>query len=231
MKKTLHFIISIGLTLLLVYVIYQQVPDWRRAWNTAVAGKPMFLITGIALVLLHMVLRSIRWGLLLAPTKSHVPLKTLVSLTFVKYVMNLVPPRVGEVAASVLLARKEKLFAASVLATTLLERILDLITVLALGGFYFAFMSHLHAPASQTGQQMLSTLQRYSLRISIVLLLGTVVILCLMKKRRWEGRSFESVCKFVFQFLEGFRVLRQGRMLVHVLLLSLAIWIVIALQL
>src|SRR5688500_9018283 len=128
MKKTLQLVISIGLTLLIGYVIYRGVPDWGQAWTVMIKARPHLLLAGLGFVMLHMLLRALRWGVLLTPVKAKISLRNLFSLTLVKYVINVIPPRAGEIAASVVLAKKENISTASVIAASLLERILDMMT-------------------------------------------------------------------------------------------------------
>src|SRR5256886_2833373 len=174
MKKWLQIGLSLGLTLLIGYILYRGVPDWGQAWNVMIQGRPVFFLAGFSFVMLHMLLRAVRWGVLLSPVKPKISLKNLFSLTLVKYVINAIPPRAGEVAASVVLARKENVPAASVIAASLLERILDMLTVVVIFGFYLVFFAHLYVPNSERGSEIMLTIQNYSVKGFIILCLGFV---------------------------------------------------------
>jgi Lysylphosphatidylglycerol synthase TM region len=113
MKKLGQIAISLGLTLLIGFILYRGVPDWGQAWRVMIQGRPLLLLAGFAFVMLHMLLRAVRWGVLLSPVKAAICLRNLFSLTLVKYVVNVIPPRAGEVAASVVLAKKERISIAS----------------------------------------------------------------------------------------------------------------------
>ena len=141
MRILLPWVVSLSLTLLVGSLIYFSVPDWGQSWRVMLQGRPVFLLAGLGLTLLHMGLRAWRWGVLLSPVKHPLAYQALFSLTVAKYVINLIPPRAGEVVASVVLARKERIPAASVIATSLLERILDLITVVGIFAVYLALFS------------------------------------------------------------------------------------------
>ena len=103
MKKFFQLGISLALTVLVGYLIYRGVPDWGLAWRVMIQARPQFLLAGLGFVLLHMLLRAVRWGVLLSPVKRGISLKNLFSLTLIKYTVNIIPPRAGEVAASFLL--------------------------------------------------------------------------------------------------------------------------------
>jgi glycosyltransferase 2 family protein len=231
MKKVSQLGISLGLTFLVGYLIYRGVPDWGQAWRVMIQGRPPFLLAGFGFVMLHMLLRAVRWGVLLAPVKRAIALKNLFSLTLVKYTINVIPPRVGEVAASVVLAKKENISTASVLAASLLERILDVMTVVVIFGFYLSFFSHRYAPSSERGREIMANVQDYSLKGFIVLCLGFLLLGYLLQTDNWLRRVPARLRKIVLPFLEGFRGLQRGGVLLRAVGLSLAIWIVITLQL
>ena len=210
--------------------MYRQVPDWRQAGKVMLEGNPHFLALGVASVLLHMLIRAMRWGVLLSPAKPRISLKTLFSLTVVKYLVNLIPPRAGEVVASVLLARRENLGSARVIATSMFERILDLITLIVFAGLYFVLFAHRHAPPSERGTEILLALQSYSLKALAVSGLAVVVLWFLLRHLRPRAKSSGLLRRLLSQFLEGFRVLHEGGTLLRAVLLSVCIWITIAFQ-
>jgi hypothetical protein len=231
MKKSFQLGISLALTVVVGYLIYRSVPDWGLAWRVMIQGRPHFLLAGLSLVLLHMVLRAVRWGVLLSPVKRGISLKNLFSLTLIKYTVNVIPPRAGEVAASLILAGKERVSAASVIAASLLERILDMMTVVVIFGFYMAFFSHWYAPNSQRGQEVMLVIRSYSLKGFVVLCLGFAVLAWLLRSSQWQKWLPVKLRSIFLPFLDGFRGLQQGGVLFQSVVLSAAIWLVITLQL
>src|SRR5262245_26165297 len=231
MKKFSHLGISLALTLLVGYLIYSGVPDWDLAWQVMIQGRPQFMLAGLGFVMLHMLLRAVRWGVLLSPVKRGIPVKNLFPLTLIKYTVNVIPPRAGEVAASFLLARKEQISAASVIAASLLERILDTMTVVVIFGFYMAFFSHWYPPNSERGQEVMLTIRSYSLMGFIVLCLGFAVLSLLLRSDQWLSHLPLRLRSILLPFLDGFRGLQQGGVLFQSIILSAAIWMSITLQL
>ena len=231
MKKRYQLLISLALTLLIGIIIYRSVPNWGEAWSVMIQGEPGFLLAGFICVMLHMILRATRWGVLLSPVKRRIAFKNLFSLTLIKYVINVIPPRAGEVVASVLLARKEDVPAASVIGASLLERILDMLTVVLVFFFYLSFFSHLYAPSSERGHAIMLAIQSYSIKGFVVLCLG---LMFLFLSLRHSGRLNwlpTVVRRHLTPFLEGFKALQMGGSLLKVAVLSLAIWLIIACQL
>ncbi|MXZ34952.1 MAG: flippase-like domain-containing protein [Acidobacteria bacterium] len=231
MRALFPWIVSLSLTLLVGSLIYFSVPDWGQSWRVMLQGRPDFLLAGLGLTLLHMGLRAWRWGVLLSPVKHPLAYQSLFSLTVAKYVINLIPPRAGEVVASVVLARKERIPAASVIATSLLERILDVVTVVGIFAVYLVLFSGQHPPNSERGQEIMLAIQRFSLIGVPILALALVALVYLAGRWDWTGRIPGRLSRIVVSFGDGFRALRKGGERVEVAVLSLAIWITISLQL
>jgi uncharacterized protein (TIRG00374 family) len=231
MKRTVQIGISLALTAAIGYLVYRGVPDWGQALRVMLRGRPLMLLAGILLVLVHMLLRALRWGVLLSPVKKGVSFRNLFSLTVVKYVVNIIPPRTGEVAASVVLARKEAVPVASVIAASLLERILDMMAVLFLFGVYVVAFARLYTPASQRGRDILLSAQGYSLKSLIVLAIGFVMLAVLLRNPRTTAWIPSKLRSHFLPFLEGFRALESRGGIFKAALLSAAIWLCITTQL
>jgi glycosyltransferase 2 family protein len=231
MKRLGQIGISLGLTLLIGVILYRGVPDWGQAWRVMIQGRPAFLLAGFGFVMLHMVLRALRWGVLLSPVKAEISIRNLFPLTLVKYVVNAIPPRVGEVVASVVLAKKEDIPVASVIAASLLERILDMMTVVIIFGLYLIFCAQLYPPSSEHGQEVMRTIQNYSVKGFVALCVAFLLLGLLLRSPQWLTRIPERIQPILRPFLEGFRALQQGGVLVQAAFLSGAIWLTITLQL
>ncbi len=231
MSRYWHLLVSLGLTFLIGYIIYRGVPDWGEATRVMLNARPLWLLSGLAFESLHMLMRAERWGVLLSHTKSGISRKNLLSLTLVKYVVNIIPPRVGEVAASLLLARKEKIPAPSVIAASVFERILDMMTVVVLFGFYLVFFAQLYLPNSERGEEIILAVRRHSILVFVLLSLGIGILLLLLRSSRWYGWIPGPIRRLVLSFVDGFRALHSGRAVAKVLVLSVAIWLAITAQL
>jgi len=231
MKRRYQLLISFALTLLVGFIIYRSVPNWGKAWSVMIQGQPGFLLAGFSCIMLHMILRATRWGVLLSPVKRGIAFKNLFSLTLIKYVINVIPPRAGEVVASVLLARKEDIPAVSVIGASLLERILDILTVVLIFFFYLSFVSHLYAPSSERGHTIMLAIQSYSMKGFVLVFLGLIFLFLSLRHAGWLNWMPMVIRRHLAPFLEGFRALQMRGALLKVAGLSLAIWLIIACQL
>lgn len=229
--RFIKVIVSICLTVLIGYIIYREVPDWRQSLNVMVQGKALMILAGLIGISFHMLLRAARWGMLLKPSKEGILYKNLFSLTLVKYVINVVPPRTGEIASSILLARKEDMSVATVIAASVFERILDMVTVVALFVAYVVFFGGRFVPKSETGREVILSVRSYSIKGFIVICVVLAVLALLLKITRWSTLIPLKIRKPALHFLDGFRALQSHGAMLKVILLSLAIWITITLQL
>jgi glycosyltransferase 2 family protein len=220
LKKLLPIVISIGLTILIGYILYSDVPDWRKSLKIMLHGSPLWILSGLIFSFLHIVFRAVRWGTLLSTAKPKIQFKNLFSLTLIKYVINIIPPRSGEFAASILLARKEKLSSTTVIAASVFERILDLFSVLIIFGFYLMGS----AADAGKGAEILSSIRIYAIKGIFLLGAGLIVLLILLRNAHWAARIPARIRAPFLSFLEGFRVLQSHGVMFRVLLLSLAVW-------
>jgi uncharacterized protein (TIRG00374 family) len=231
MKRTWYLLVSFALTIIIGYILYRSVPDWRQAGAVMISGKPLWFLGALCFITIHMILRAIRWGILLSPTKKKIPLNNLFSLTLVKYVINIIPPRVGEIAGSVLLARKEKIPATSVIAASLFERLLDLLAVLVIFSFYLVFLAGFHVPSSEKGREVFETIRVSTIIGMAAMALGLIALFLVLHSRRWHDRVPGIIKKHVLSFLDGLRSLQSRSASTKTIVLSIMIWMAISGQL
>ena len=231
MKRPWYLAISIALTAVIGYVLYRSVPDWRQAGAVMISGKPLWFLAGLSFVAFHMLLRAVRWGVLLAPVKEGISLKNLLSLTLVKYVINVIPPRVGEIAGSLLLARKESVPASSVIAASVFERVLDALAVLVIFSFYLVFFAGWYAPTSKSGREIFDTIRVTTVVGMAAMAVALLVLMLVLRSRRWHDHVPGIIRKHVLSFMDGLRAMQSRSAAAKAFALSLLIWLVISAQL
>jgi uncharacterized protein (TIRG00374 family) len=231
MRRIGQIAISAALTVIIGYLIYRSVPDWGEALEVMVKGRPAMFLGGVVFVMVHMILRAARWGVLLSPLKNGISFRNLFSLTLIKYVVNIIPPRTGEVAASVVLARKEGIPSVSVIAASVLERILDLVSVLFLFGVYLAGFGQRFTPSSERGREIILSVRSYSLKTVAVLIIAFILLLVLLRTNAWTERIPGRIRRIILPLLEGLRALETRGGVIKAAILSVAIWLSITVQL
>jgi uncharacterized protein (TIRG00374 family) len=229
-RKFLPLIISVGLTVLIGYFLYRDVPDWRKSFKWMIQGNLLWILAGAFFEFLHIYFRAARWGALLSTAKPNIRFKNLFSLTLIKYVINVIPPRSGEFAASILLARKENISSATVIAASVFERILDLFSVFMLFTIYLVSWGSRVVGNTEGGAAIILRIRDYSIKGLIVFVIGLAVLLILLRNAHWAARIPSKIRIPMMGFLEGFRALQSHGDMLRVVLFSIAVWLCITLQ-
>ncbi len=129
--------------------------DWG-ALVRALRGAHVWPLIGVlAATLAAYWARSWRWGYLLAPL-ARVKQADLFSATMVGFGASLVVPRSGELLRPWLVSRRHPLSTSAGFATIIIERLIDLITVLALFALYLFVLPQ---PAAQVENRWMNLLQ------------------------------------------------------------------------
>jgi uncharacterized protein (TIRG00374 family) len=106
--------------------------NFADVWKHVQTARLDMLVAGLGCVALTYVLRTIRWQCLLAPL-GPTRFRTAFRTTMIGFAaLGLLPARAGDVLRPYLLARREGLRTPATFATVVMERVLDLIAVLAL---------------------------------------------------------------------------------------------------
>lgn len=138
MRSHLKMLAVAGLTLALLGLSMWGV-DFARVWKEILGAKAWALGMLLACTALTYVLRALRWQYLLlpiGPTRFREAFRT----TVIGFAANTVLPlRAGEMVRPYLLARREGLSVAATFTTIIIERILDLVTVLVFFGLFVLF--------------------------------------------------------------------------------------------
>lgn len=184
------------------------------------------------------VFRALRWQYLLLPI-GRVRFATAFRTTIIGFGANgLLPGRVGEVLRPYLLARREGLDPTAAFATIVLERALDLITLLVLFAASLAVLDPQFAVkdgqtlrAVQFGAAVAGGVALAGLALAFVFAGHAERVGRLTERltRRLPSRIGRVAVKLVSAFGQGFGVLRTPAALVPAFLWSLAVWISIAL--
>jgi hypothetical protein len=125
--------LSIGVSAVLLYFAARGV-DWGMAAAALAGAHYIYVLPMVGTVVWTLYIRAQRWRLLLRPLGSPA-MANLVSATNLGFMANmLLPLRIGEVIRPVLLSRKENKPLGGILATIVLERVFDLLTVVMLFG-------------------------------------------------------------------------------------------------
>ena len=141
MRSPIRTAIVLTVAAALVVVFLRNVP-LRDVANAIVHARLRWLGVSFVTAVLSLVIRSLRWQYLLEPL-GHASFANAFRATAVGFAASsILPARAGEVIRPYFLARHENMTATGAFATIILERVLDLLTVLVLlASFVFVFDS------------------------------------------------------------------------------------------
>lgn len=231
-RTVLIFLLTIGLL-----AFFFRKADPAEVWAETRRADPLLLLYAVVVTALTYGVRAWRWQSLLAPigpTRYIVAFET----TVIGFAANsLIPGRIGEVLRPYLLARREHLNATSAFATIILERFLDLVTVLLL----FAAFVFTAGPGVISGDPAQFALVKFGGGVAAASAVAGLVVLfalaghperlgraTLRVERLLPARLAGILAAFVETFAQGLAVMRHPMRLVTALALSFPMWMSIA---
>lgn len=231
--KTL--LIAVATVALVAWFLRQA--DFSQVGREIRGARAGPLALALVATALTYVLRALRWQYLLAPigpTRFSQAFRT----TVIGFAANTVlPARIGEVVRPYLLARREGLSIPATFATIILERLLDLVTVIVMFGlFAFAFDPGMAAVNRDVYEKV-----KIGAGLAALGALGAVVMVVVLAGRRDEVGALVArasrvlpptlatrVAHLAHTFVQGMAVMRDPRRLGQSLLLSIPLWLSIA---
>ena len=233
-RTALILLVTVGLL-----AFFLRDADMAGVWAETRRADPRLLTIALIATIGTYVLRAWRWQSMLAPlgaTRFTNALRT----TIIGFAASAVlPARAGEVLRPYLLARREHLNATAAFATIIIERLIDLATVLVLFGAFILFTP----PAAISAEPaQLAHVTFWGGLVSAGAVGGMVLLFALAGHPERLGRAAlrvervlpariaAVVASFVETFAQGLAVMRSPARLVQALALSFPLWLLIALQ-
>jgi hypothetical protein len=236
MRPRVRTILVFALTLGLLGFFFRNA-DMGAVWAETRRADALLLFGALIATLATYLLRALRWQYLLAPI-GHTHFSTAFRATVIGFAASfLLPARAGEVIRPYLLARREGLPTTAAFATVILERLLDLITVLLLFAS-FVFTSASGVVSGDPAQLARVKFGGGLAALAALAALGVLFALAghpermgraaLRIERVLPAKLAHAVARAVESFAQGLAVMRQpGRLLVS-LVLSVPLWLSIA---
>lgn len=201
------------------------------------SANPLYLAAVVAATLVTYAVRAWRWGGLLSPL-ARVPFLDLFSATWVGFMSGLVIPRAGEIVRPYLVARRHAVETSAAFASIIIERLIDLITVVALFALYLYVLP---VPKAQTQGAVLGLLRAAAVAAAAAAL-GVLAVLILFHVKaeaaielaerllaRLPRRLAAPVAQALRSFSQGLAVLRApASHLLGIMAQSLVVWLSIA---
>jgi len=197
-----------------------------------------YILPYYILYMLVFVIRAARWRYFMEPIKK-ISFSSLLSVTFIGFMGNCIfPARAGEVVRPVLIGMKEKVSKSASFATIVVERVFDMVTLLLFSGLILIFF---HFPSDFNGS-IGKSLRAAGIGIAGMTLLLIFFLILLETKTEQILKIIRKIfsvfpeslgsklIRFIESFIDGLGVLSNLKNLAICALLSICLWIVLAMS-
>jgi len=232
MNKKLIALFGILVSALFLYLFLKDV-HWAELGEALKTANYWWLIPNIALVFVTMIIRAWRWGYMVNPVKK-CSFHGLYAATMIGFMAsNLLPARLGELVRPISLGRIEKVSRSATLATTVVERVFDLVTLLALFTIIIFYKNLPHTP-------ILSKIEKAGWVFLIVTVASVIVMILLKVKTEFTLRILNKVLNIfparvqkkgsdiLVKFASGLDVLSDAKAILIISGQSVLLWVLMA---
>ena len=224
MRGALTRVVGLGLTVVFLLLAFQRV-DLAGFVDELKSVNYLWLLPSAICTLLGYVLRSVRWQVILSGA-ARAPVRTLFPVLIMGFATNnLLPGRLGEFWRAYLLGRKRNVRKTFALASVVVERVFDGLTLIAL---LWIVSSAIQLPGWGRQIELLAAAVFLAATLGVVVLLsapGVVVVPLRAVVHRihsgtaiWLEERFES-------FVDGLGPLRHPNVLLAAVALSVGVWL------
>lgn len=223
-KSNWKFWLGLVIGLVFLYLAFSG-QDFKEIGASLGQANYWWLIPGLISYFIGVGIRAIRWHYLLGPIQK-VPTRRLFPVVVIGYMANnVLPVRMGEVVRAYVLDRREGVRKTAALATIVVERIMDGLTMLLFLALASLFVSV--SPDIQGIEKI----------ASLVFLAGIILFFVVAHSRTWmkrlenfglrfvPGKIRPKVAGLAESFIDGLQVLRQWKDLLIVFSLSVLAWV------
>jgi uncharacterized protein (TIRG00374 family) len=136
----LRALVGIAISVLAFVLVFRSV-DPQTTADVVRGAAPSWLLVVAVFLVVDLVVRAVRWRALLAPIRD-VPLRSTLAYLLVGYLANnVLPVRLGELVRSHYVGDREGISRATALGTVVVERVLDLVVVVAIAAVAILVLS------------------------------------------------------------------------------------------
>jgi uncharacterized protein (TIRG00374 family) len=232
LKKTFNISFIFAVLILSIYGLLHNIDIDSFADNLFGINWTYCLLSVPVAILSHWI-RAVRWKLYIEPIKKNVSTYNLFSAVMVGYAVNNFTPRGGEFVRPYVLARREKCSKTSVLATIIVERVIDVVFLLLMFGIVFFGSKALILKAFPWLDPKTLTLMIVAVFVVVILLL------LLLSTTLFDNLLSKILSKFSFKYTErifniwesfkiGFQTLKTPKHYLINIFYSALIWVLYA---
>jgi uncharacterized protein (TIRG00374 family) len=132
--------LGVAISVVALVLVIRSV-DIGAAWDVLTSANPAWLAVLVAFVVADVLIRALRWKILLAPV-ADVAYRTTLSSLLVGYLANnVLPARLGELVRAHDLGERTGISRSTILGTILVERVVDTVVVVAIASVSILVLS------------------------------------------------------------------------------------------
>ncbi len=224
-KKGIQFILFLSLGLFLIWYTTTSLTDEeiKKVKELVFKADLFYVFPSISALLLSHYIRSIRWKMMLDELGTKPGLTNVFLSVLVGYFLNLVFPRLGEVAKCSLLGKYEKMPVDKLIGTIVAERIIDLVCLIIV--IALTVVAQIDQFGTYAGELMDKLLGKANQSANTAIFLVTLFLILFLlvfwffRKSKWIN-SLQSFFKGIKEGLFVIRKIEKKRMfLLHTVLI------------
>ncbi|MFC2131047.1 lysylphosphatidylglycerol synthase transmembrane domain-containing protein [Bacteroidota bacterium] len=226
-KRIIRFSISAILIIASVWYATRDI-DFNELWRIILNANYLWVIMSIPVILLSHWVRAMRWKTMLDPALKVKSASTwnLFSAVMIGYAFNCVLPRGGEFVRPYVYSRRERVSFTSTFATIVVERVIDVITLVVIFALVFFFLSDQIITAFTE-----IDVNKIILLVALFLFVGIVcfyppVFRYLIKLfiKPVSNKFYEKISQLFEKFLKGFAIIKSPSRYIRLGAESFLIW-------
>jgi uncharacterized protein (TIRG00374 family) len=241
-KKLFRISFAVVITAVSLYFAFRRV-DMENVWAALIKANYVWVFVAIFVMFLGHIVRALRWRVMLRSVKD-VSTVNAFSAVMIGYALNQITPRGGELLRPYILGKRENISKSMLLATIVIERTLDLLSLLIIilisivvysTRFSDTIVSMLRE-GEWTKNMGINSIGDVFRVIALPFAVALAVLLwlffskagqkTLMLPLRFFPQKFRTkVEELLAAFKEGMRVVRSGGQIYWVVLYTIFIWL------
>jgi glycosyltransferase 2 family protein len=211
--------LGIAISLVAVALVVQSV-NLPAAWESLRRAQPAWVLLLVLFIAGDVLLRAVRWRVLLSPVADVAFRSTLASLLVGYLANNVLPARLGEIVRSHDLGERARVSRSTILGTIVVERVVDTLVVVVIAAIAILVLSVRGVVASAV---------LVGLAVSGLLVVGIAVGMAAHRlpgagrARAFIGR-WPRVHHILVRLRAGLSIVSNARVMVTAVVLSIASW-------
>ncbi|WP_075603226.1 lysylphosphatidylglycerol synthase transmembrane domain-containing protein [Saccharicrinis aurantiacus] len=229
MKKTLinilKFAIYFAIGGFLMWFVYRSY-DMQEIKDALSGGiKVWWLVIALFAGLLSHISRTIRWQMIIEPIAKRTDTTNTFIAVMIGYFANLLIPRMGEISRCGVLARYEKISMSKLVGTVVVERLIDVISLLVCLVLVLALQFNIVTDFLSRNTDLSGFANIFASIWTYVILLTIVLLFRVFRKWFAQTSPYQKLKGLWSKFAEGFMAIKniknKGRFIAH----SVFIWV------